>query len=181
MKISDLPNKEFKTTIIKFSPRSGEQGMNQVKILSTNIENGRMHQTEITQLENTVTELKSSTERIAYSTTRKSQWPGIQYAWKYPVRSARRQKNGKEGEACLGDLWATMKINNLYNTGISEGKEKGTEDDFKGFLSSASQWLNEDGENNIRNSIFDMLTFKYLIQVEIWIRKARYTSPVNRD
>lgn len=64
MKISDLPNKEFKTTIIKFSPRSGEQGMNQVKILSTNIENGRMHQTEITQLENTVTELKCSRKGV---------------------------------------------------------------------------------------------------------------------
>lgn len=38
--------------------------MNQVKILSTNIENGRMHQTEITQLENTVTELKCSRKGV---------------------------------------------------------------------------------------------------------------------
>ena len=31
--------------------------MNKVKILSTNIENVRMHQTEITQLKNTITEM----------------------------------------------------------------------------------------------------------------------------
>ena len=38
--------------------------MNQVKILSTNIENGRTYQTEITQLENTITELKCSRKGV---------------------------------------------------------------------------------------------------------------------
>lgn len=42
-------------------------------------------------------------------------------------------------------------------------KEKGTEDDFKGFLSSASQWLNEDGGKIILETIFDILTFRYSI------------------
>lgn len=47
------------------------------------------------------------------------------------------------------------------------------------FNISVTGTLNEDGENNkIRNSVFDMLTFRYLIQVEILSRKARHTSLV---
>lgn len=102
MEIDDLPAKKFKITVIKILVRLGEQCIHKVRI-STEIENIKKYQIEITELKDTTTELKNLIkgcnskldeveERIGELKT--AQW-----------NSSNLKRKRKKNEDSLRDLW----------------------------------------------------------------------------
>lgn len=121
MEIDDLPAKKFKITVIKILLRLGEQCIHKVRI-STEIENIKKYQIEITELKDTITELKNLIkgcnskldeveERIGELKT--AQW-----------NSSNLKRKRKKNEDSLRDLWVTIKRATISMIVVPEGEER---------------------------------------------------------
>ena len=149
--INDLPDKEFKITIIKMLTELGRRMDGQSETFKKKTENMGKHQTEVTELKKTITELKSKIEvsnsRLDQAEEKISETEDR--AVKLTHSEQQKEKQMKKSKDSLRNLWDNIKWTNIHSIGVLEvgEREKGAEILFEEVMAENTPNLGKKTDN----------------------------------
>ena len=136
VEIGNLPEKEFRTMIVKMIQDLGKRM--EVKIekmqemFNKDLEELKSKQTE---MNNTITEMKTTQEEINSRITESEEWISDleDRMVEFTAVEQNKEKRMKRNEDSLRDLWDNIKCNNIHIIRVPEGeeREKGPEKIFE--------------------------------------------------